>query len=929
MRYEATGDPLWYKDAIIYEVHVRAFCDSSGDGNGDFPGLTQKLDYLEWLGVTCLWLLPFYPSPLRDDGYDVAHYEGVHPAYGTMRDFRAFLREAHARGIRVLAELVVNHTSDQHPWFQAARRAPRGSSKRDFYVWSDTKNRYRDARIIFTDAERSNWTWDDEAKAYYWHRFFHHQPDLNYDNPKVLRAVLRIMRFWFDAGVDGLRLDAAPYLIERDGTSCENLPETHDVLKAMRRALDARHPDRFLLAEANQWPADVRAYFGDGDECHMAFHFPLMPRLFIALRQEDRFPIVDVIRSTPDIPATCQWALFLRNHDEMTLEMVTGEERDQMYHAYAADPQMRVNAGIRRRLAPLMENSRPRIELLTSLLFALPGTPIIYYGDEIGMGDNIYLGDRNGVRTPMQWTGDRNGGFSRADPARLYLPPVMDPVYGYQAVNVEAQQRLPSSLLHWVRRLIALRKQHRTFGRGTIHFLEPANRRVLVFTRRFEGEVILVVANLAGSVQPVELDLSEFKGATPVEMLGGTEFPPVGDLPYFLTLGRHAFYWFRLARPGDPCLEAPAQQHRPDREAGTDRHQQHQIALLQPSLVDGVLERERDRGGRGVAEPLEIDDDGALVEAEAVGGGLDDAAVGLVRHEQAHVPRGQTVVVEHAPGDLLGLAHGELEHGGAVLLHVVQPLIDRLVRGRPEAAAGGHLQGRAAAAVDLVREAEDVRIVVSRRRQHHRAGAVAEEHARGAVLVVDDARHDVGADDERAVVRAARDHLQADRQREGEARARRAEVEAPRVHRADLVLQQAGGAREHHVGGRRADDDEADVGRRDARLRDGRERGLLREVGRRHPRVHDVTLPDAGALQDPLVGGVDHLLEVGVGQQPGRHVGGQPGDLDRSQRDGRSRHHSFESFPGAVSPKYSYARGVATRPRGVRSRNPICMRNGS
>ena len=566
MRYEPNGDPLWYKDAIIYEVHVRAFYDSSSDGNGDFQGLTQKLDYLQSLGITCVWLLPFYPSPLRDDGYDISHYEGIHPHYGVMRDFRTFMREAHERGLRVVTELVVNHTSDQHPWFQAARRAPAGSSKRDFYVWSDTKQRYGDARIIFTDTESSNWTWDDEAKAYYWHRFFHHQPDLNFDNPKVLRAVLRVMRFWLDAGVDGLRLDAVPYLIEREGTNCENLEETHAILRMIRTELDAHYRNRLLLAEANQWPADVRAYLGDGDECHMAFHFPLMPRMFMAVRQEDRHPITEILRQTPDIPHGCQWALFLRNHDEMTLEMVTDEERDYMYSAYGSEPQMRLNVGIRRRLAPLVENSRSRIELLTGLLFSMPGTPIIYYGDEIGMGDNIYLGDRNGVRTPMQWTGDRNGGFSRADPARLYAPLIMDPVYGYQSINVEAQERSPSSLLNWMRRLIALRKQHRTFGRGTIEFLQPENRKVLAFIRRHEDEVILVLANLARSVQPVELDLSAFKGYTPVEMLGLTHFPRIGELPYFVTLGPHTFYWFLLQRTPTTIAVRVATEPRPEVE---------------------------------------------------------------------------------------------------------------------------------------------------------------------------------------------------------------------------------------------------------------------------------------------------------------------------------------------------------------------------
>jgi len=541
-------DPLWYKDAIIYELHVRAFADSNGDGIGDFRGLTGKLDYLQDLGVTALWLLPFYPSPLRDDGYDISDYTAVHPSYGTMQDFRAFLREAHRRGLRVITELIINHTSDQHPWFQAARRASKGSAKRNFYVWSDTKHRYEDVRIIFIDSEPSNWTWDEVAGQYFWHRFFRHQPDLNFDNPHVLRAVVKVMRFWLDMGVDGLRLDAIPYLIERDGTNCENLPETHDILKQIRSEVDRNYQHRMLLAEANQWPADVRPYFGDGDECHMAFHFPLMPRIFMALRQEDRHPITEILRQTPDIPESCQWALFLRNHDELTLEMVTDEERDYMYREYAADSQMRLNLGIRRRLAPLMENSRPRIELLCSLLFSLPGTPVIYYGDEIGMGDNIYLGDRNGVRTPMQWTGDRNAGFSRADPARLFAPPIMDPVYGYQSINVEAQERSPYSLLNWMKRMIALRRQHKTFGRGSIEFLHPRNRKVLAYARRLGDDIMLAVANLARSVQPVELDLRRFAGLTPIEMLGRTEFPRIGANSYFLTLAPYSFYWFELER---------------------------------------------------------------------------------------------------------------------------------------------------------------------------------------------------------------------------------------------------------------------------------------------------------------------------------------------------------------------------------------------
>jgi maltose alpha-D-glucosyltransferase/alpha-amylase len=539
-------DPLWYKDAIIYQVHVRTYADSNGDGIGDFPGLTSKLDYIQRLGVTCIWLLPFYPSPLKDDGYDIGHYEGVHPSYGTLKDFKTFLREAHERGLQVVTELVINHTSDQHPWFQAARKAPAESGKRAYYVWSDTPTKYDGVRIIFQDTEKSNWTWDAEAKAYFWHRFFSHQPDLNFDNPRVRRAVIKVMTFWMDMGIDGLRLDAVPYLIERDGTICENLPETHDILKEIRRELDSRYENRMLLAEANQWPADVRPYFGDGDECHMAFHFPLMPRLFMAVRQEDRYPITEVLRQTPDIPENCQWATFLRNHDELTLEMVSNEERDYMWQQYAADPQMRLNVGIRRRLAPLMENNRERIELLNSLLFSLPGTPVIYYGDEIGMGDNVYLGDRNGVRTPMQWTGDRNAGFSSADPSRLYAPPVMDPVYSYQGINVEAQERSPFSLLNWMKRLIAIRRQHQTFGRGTLEFLGTENRKVLAYIRRTDAETILCIANLARSVQPATLDLSAFAGRVPVEMLDRTEFPRIGPSPFVVTLGPYGFYWFQL-----------------------------------------------------------------------------------------------------------------------------------------------------------------------------------------------------------------------------------------------------------------------------------------------------------------------------------------------------------------------------------------------
>ncbi|HEX8964309.1 MAG TPA: maltose alpha-D-glucosyltransferase, partial [Rhodocyclaceae bacterium] len=545
---------LWYKDAVVYELHVKAFFDSNADGIGDFRGLIRKLDYLQELGVTALWLLPFYPSPLKDDGYDIADYRNVHPDYGTRGDFRLLVREAHRRGLKIITELVINHTSDQHPWFQAARRAPRGSSKRNFYVWSDTPDRYAGTRIIFTDTEKSNWARDEVAGAWYWHRFFSHQPDLNFDNPLVLKAVLRTMRFWLDMGVDGLRLDAIPYLCEREGTSNENLPETHAVIRQIRAVIDAHYGDRMLLAEANQWPEDVRDYLGDGDECHMAYHFPLMPRMYMAIAQEDRHPIVEIMQQTPDIPDTCHWAIFLRNHDELTLEMVTSKERDYMYQMYAADPRSRLNLGIRRRLAPLMDNDADRIKLMNFLLLSMPGTPIIYYGDEIGMGDNIYLGDRNGVRTPMQWSPDRNAGFSQADPQRLFLPPIMDPVYGYEAVNVEAQSRDPSSLLNWMRRMLAVRDQYKGFGRGRLAFLRAGNRKVLAFVREYGDEILLCVANLARSGQPVELDLARFRGRVPIELIGRTAFPPIGDLPYLLTLHGHGFFWFRLAA-GE---EAPA-----------------------------------------------------------------------------------------------------------------------------------------------------------------------------------------------------------------------------------------------------------------------------------------------------------------------------------------------------------------------------------
>ena len=541
----------WYKDAVVYQLHIKAFQDASGDGIGDFEGLKQRLDYIASLGVTAIWLLPFYPSPLRDDGYDIADYRSINPSYGEMRDLRRFIRAAHRRGIRVITELVINHTSDQHPWFQRARRAKPGSAARNFYVWSDTDQAYQGTRIIFIDTEKSNWTWDPVAHAFFWHRFYSHQPDLNFDNPRVLEEVLRLMHYWLEMGIDGLRLDAIPYLIEREGTNNENLPETHDVLKKIRAEMEAHFPDRLLLAEANQWPEDTRPYFGEGDECHMAFHFPLMPRMYMALAQEDRHPITDIIRQTPDIPDPCQWAIFLRNHDELTLEMVTAEERDYLWRTYAKDSRARINLGIRRRLAPLMDNDRRKIELMNALLLSMPGTPVLYYGDELGMGDNYYLGDRDGVRTPMQWSADRNGGFSRANPQQLYLPPIMDPVYGFQAVNVEAQQNEAASLLNWMRRIVGVRKQHKAFGRGALQILYPRNRKIFAYIRSHEEERILCVANLSRQAQAVELDLAEYRGAVPIELAGGAAFPPIGDLPYMLTLPAYGFFWFRLTTEAD------------------------------------------------------------------------------------------------------------------------------------------------------------------------------------------------------------------------------------------------------------------------------------------------------------------------------------------------------------------------------------------
>jgi len=540
------ADELWFKDAIIYQLHVKAFADSNHDGIGDFAGLTEKLDYLQDLGITALWLLPFYPSPGRDDGYDISDYRHINPDLGTLQDFRRFMQEARRRKLRVIIELVVNHTSDRHPWFERARRSKPTSDARNWYVWSDSDQKYAGTRIIFNDAEKSNWTWDPEAQAYYWHRFFSHQPDLNFDNPRVLMAMIRVMRHWLDLGIDGFRLGAIPYLCEREGTSNENLPETHAVIKNIRAALDSYAPGKVLLAEANQWPEDVAAYFGDGDECHMAYHFGLMPRICMAIAQEDRFPITDILRQTPDIPVNCQWAMFLRNHDELTLEMVTDIERDYLWSTYATDPRARLNLGIRRRLASLMDNERRKIELMNSLLMSFPGTPIIYYGDEIGMGDNIYLGDRNGVRTPMQWTPDRNGGFSRCDPARLYLPMVMDPVYGYEAINVEAQSRSLASLLSWNKRLISVRKSSKIFGRGSLSFIRPANRSVFVYVRQYQNDVLLCVANLSRSAQAAEIDLSPWRGRIPFEMLGRTNFPPIGESAYVVTLGPYGFYWFQL-----------------------------------------------------------------------------------------------------------------------------------------------------------------------------------------------------------------------------------------------------------------------------------------------------------------------------------------------------------------------------------------------
>ena len=656
-----TGTKNWYKDAIIYELHVRAFADSNGDGIGDFQGLTGRLDYLQDLGVTALWLLPFYPSPLKDDGYDIADYVGVHPSYGTLDDVKTFLAEAHRRGLRVITELVLNHTSDQHPWFERARRAPAGSLERDFYVWSDTPERYGKARIIFKDFEGSNWAWDGLAGAYYWHRFYSHQPDLNYASPKVREAIFGVVDFWLELGVDGLRLDAVPYLFEQEGTHSENLPSTHAFLKELRGHVDAKFQDRMLLAEANQWPEDAYDYFGDGDECHMAFHFPLMPRMFMSLRREDRLPMVDILQQTPEIPESTQWALFLRNHDELTLEMVTEEERAYMYRAYAENSEARINLGIRRRLAPLLGNNRRSIELMNGLLFSLPGTPVVYYGDEIGMGDNVYLGDRNGVRTPMQWSADRNAGFSQANPQRLYLPLIVDYAYHHESVNVETQARNPSSLLNSMKRLINVRSRYRAFGRGSLTFLHPRNRRVLAFVREFEDEQLLVVANLSRFAQSVALELSGFAGRTPVEVFGQTAFPEVGEEPYPLTLAPHTFYWFSLEGEEAPEPEPPPPL----------RFEERWEELLTPSsraslekVLPRYLKRHRWFGGKA-------------------------RAVLSARLEEA-------VLVPHGALTLIGVDynHGDPETYGLPLAHVTGEEAERVQQDHPEAVVAATVDAR-------------------------------------------------------------------------------------------------------------------------------------------------------------------------------------------------------------------------------------------
>ncbi len=731
---DAASDPInreqkdWYKDAVIYQVHVKAYQDSNGDGMGDFAGLMQRLDHVEELGATAIWLLPFYPSPLRDDGYDISDYDSINPQYGDLEQFRAFVDEAHRRGLRVITELVINHTSDQHPWFQKARNAPKGSPERDFYVWSDDDEKWPETRIIFTDTEPSNWSWDPVAGQYYWHRFFSHQPDLNFDNPEVLKEVLRVMHFWLDMGVDGLRLDAIPYLVERDGTNNENLPETHDVLKAIRADLDKHYPDRMLLAEANQWPEDTRPYFGDGDECHMGFHFPLMPRMYMAVAQEDRHPITDIIRQTPDIPEDCQWAIFLRNHDELTLEMVTDKERDYLWETYASDKRARINMGIRRRLAPLMQNDRRKIELLNSLLMSMPGTPILYYGDEIGMGDNIYLGDRDGVRTPMQWSPDRNAGFSQADPQRLYLPTIQDSIYGFQALNVESQSKDPSSLLNWMRRMVQVRSNHTVFGRGEMKLLYPSNRRVLAYIREHEGESVLCVANLGRAAQAVEIDLSAYAGRVPIELTGHSAFPPVGALPYLITLPSYGFYWFLLAEKDQaPSWFSAPQQILPEFLTLTTRDGRVSSAisgrdgrLLETDVLPKFLPLQRwfaakdEKIGKvGITPLAEIGDSkGALALLEVkVGGDTQTYLLPLAaRWGEDHVSFGSAT---------LGYTLSKLRRGsrvgglidGTVDDDLMVSLVEALRQSRSLPIDGGHLVFEGSPALEAIEEVDDPRFL--------------------------------------------------------------------------------------------------------------------------------------------------------------------------------------------------------------------------
>jgi maltose alpha-D-glucosyltransferase / alpha-amylase len=708
----------WYRDAIIYQLHVRAFRDSSGDGIGDFLGLTEKLDYLQDLGITAVWLLPFYPSPLKDDGYDIADYNAVNPAYGTLQDFKTFLREAHKRDLKVITELVLNHTSDQHPWFHRSRRAKPGSRARNFYVWSDTTDRYTEARIIFKDFERSNWTWDDQAGAYYWHRFYSHQPDLNFDSAEVHKATAAALDFWLRLGVDGLRLDAVPYLYEREGTNCENLPETHAFLKELRRHVDSKFRNRMLLAEANQWPEDAVAYFGKGDECHMAFHFPVMPRLFMAVQMEDRFPVIDILQQTPAIPEGCQWAVFLRNHDELTLEMVTDEDRDYMYRVYASDPQARINLGIRRRLAPLMGNNRPQIELMNALLFSLPGTPTVYYGDEIGMGDNIYLGDRNGVRTPMQWSPDRNAGFSIANPQKLYSPVIIDPEYHYEALNVEGQQNNVHSLLWWMKHLIALRKQYRAFSRGSLRFLLPENPRVLAFTREWADERILVVANLSRFAQAVELDLAEFRGGRPVEMFGRTAFPGIGTTPYLITLGPHAFYWFLLqpetaiSRQGEAEHWAPAVELEGDWQeliAGESREQLEEVlpAYLRTRRWFRGKARELSSVGILQATPVTVGAREVLVTLVEVRYLDRDAEIYVVPIGFAEAERARALTASAPDSILLSIRNRGVLYEAIVDEAFVNAMVDGVGRRRRWRGKGGELAGSRTRVFAELRGADD------------------------------------------------------------------------------------------------------------------------------------------------------------------------------------------------------------------------------